>query len=214
MSEQENIATREKILNAAEDIFLEKGKDGARMQMIADKADVNKAMLFYYFTNKDLLYKEVLKSNFYEMLNQLGNIIVSEGKPDQKIEAFVEAYISFFRDHPDLPKLMLREIAAGGETVKQMIHELKQVIPFRMPNTIIEFVGSGIKEGQFRDVDPKQTIISIAGMSLIYFLGKPLIESILNLEDINEQEFIEQRKESIVDLLRYGILIRSENESH
>jgi AcrR family transcriptional regulator len=171
-------------------------------------------MLFYYFTNKDLLYKEVLKANFYQMLTQLGNIIISEGKPDQKIEAFVDAYITFFKEHPDLPKLMLREIAAGGETVKQMIRELKEVIPFRMPNAIIEFVDSGIKERQFRKVDPKQTLISIIGMSLMYFLGKPLIQAALDLEDVEEQKFIEQRKASIVDLLKYGILIRSENDSH
>lgn len=214
MSEQENLATRDKILNAAEDIFLEKGKDGASMRMIADKAGVNKAMLFYYFTNKDLLYKEVLKSNFYQMLTKLGNIIISEGEPSHKIEAFVDAYLIFFKEHPKLPKLMLREIAAGGETVKQMVHELKQMIPFHLPNTIIEFVETGIEDQQFRDVDPKQTIISIAGMSLIYFLGKPLIEAILDLEDIDEQEFIEQRKESIVDLLKHGILFRSQNDSH
>ena len=100
MKNNTDLSAREKILNAALDIFVAKGKEGARMQEIADHASVNKAMLFYYFTNKELLYKEVLRRNIIELVNQLKTIMVSEAESETKIENIVNAYINFFKNKP------------------------------------------------------------------------------------------------------------------
>ena len=58
MEQSEN--TREKIIKVAFQVFVEKGYDGARMQEIAEKAGVNKAMIYYYFNSKELLFEKII----------------------------------------------------------------------------------------------------------------------------------------------------------
>ena len=53
------MTTEEKIVKAAEEVFMEHGFDGARMQLIADKAEINKAMLHYYFRSKEVLFEKI-----------------------------------------------------------------------------------------------------------------------------------------------------------
>lgn len=212
MEETEKYATKQRVLFAAKEVFIEKGKDGARMQEIADRAGVNKAMLFYYYTNKDILYEEVLRTNILQIFNQIRKIIISEIDPHKKLEQFVNAYINFIGENRNLPKLIMREVASGGENIKKVIREIKQEMSPAIPSSFISMIEKSIEKRQFRNVDPKQTLISIIGMCLIYFIGKPLIEVVLELEDINEKQFLEERKKSIVELLEHGILTRSKDD--
>ena len=213
MIEKDKTTTKGKILSAAQELFIEKGKDGARMQEIADRAGVNKALLFYYYTNKDILYNEVLRTNISQIFIQIRKIIISEIDPKKKLEQFVNAYINFITENPDLPKIILREVASGGENIKQVIMEIKQQANIDIPSTFISMISECIENKQFRKVDPQQAIINIIGMCLIYFVGKPLIETVFELQHINEKQFLEERKKSIIDLLEHGILARSEDVS-
>lgn len=208
MIEGEKIATRDKILLAAKEVFIEKGKDGARMQEIADRAGVNKAMLFYYYTNKDLLYKEILKTNISQIFIHVQKIFISEIDPKKKIEQVVSAYFNFISENRDLPKLILREIASGGDNIKEVIMDIKKNVPFDIPHNIIAMINESIKKNQFRKIDPQQTVISIVGMCLIYFIGKPILDAIFELEDDKEKQFLTKRKKSIIDLLENGILFK------
>ncbi len=63
--------TKAKIISAAIEVFAVKGKHGARMEEIAEKANVNKALLYYYYTSKDLLFKEVLKNIIHTISKSL-----------------------------------------------------------------------------------------------------------------------------------------------
>ena len=102
--------TKEKIIQAAHDVFILKGMDGARMQEIADEAGINKALLHYYFHSKEQLFKEV----FYGILSKLipGLILIfkGEGSLPDKIEAVVAEYDSFMFRNPFLPQFVIREI--------------------------------------------------------------------------------------------------------
>lgn len=211
MEEKQKVASREKIMLAAQEVFISKGKDGARMQEIADRAGVNKAMLFYYYTNKDLLYKEILRNNISQIFSMGKQIIISEIDPRKKLEHLVNAYINFLLNNQDLPKLILREVANGGENIKQVIREIKQQLALDIPSIFISMINESIEKKQFRKVDPKQTVMNIIGMCLIYFIGKPLIEVVLELEHIDEKKFLEERKKSIIELLEHGILARSKD---
>ena len=208
MSHEEKIAVKEKILEAACNVFVEKGKAGARMQEIADVAGVNKAMLFYYYTNKDLLYKEVLRQNVFTMITNIKNIMISEDEAEKKIENFVDIYTSFFQNNPQVAKLLLRELASDGHDLKQVISEIRhELVPF-LPGKFIELINNSIRNKQFNDVDPQQTIISIIGLSLVSFITRPILEAVLGLQNINEDAFIAKRKENILTILKHGLLAR------
>lgn len=83
-----DLTTEQKILEAARKIFLEKGLDGARMQDIADKAGINKAMLHYYFRSKDKLFEQIFLEVAGHFLPKIMAIFESERLCLKKLKPF------------------------------------------------------------------------------------------------------------------------------
>jgi len=208
MTQTEYQETKEKILAAAIQVFSERGKQGARMQEIADLAKVNKAMLFYYFTNKDSLYSEVLKHIMTQILKNINKVTLSGDRSEIKIEKIVNTYIDFIKKNQEIPRLITSEMSTGAETLKTIILELKESDSFNLPLNFIKMFQEGIKSGSFRGMDPAQTIISIIGISIFYFIAKPIIHSMLNVQEEDQDKFLKIREKHIIDLLQNGILVR------
>jgi AcrR family transcriptional regulator len=85
--------SKKKILPSAKKVFLEKGTTGARMQDIADEAGINKAILHYYFRNKEKLFDVIFKQSSALFFPKISGIIQSEISLFEKIEKFCTAYI-------------------------------------------------------------------------------------------------------------------------
>ncbi len=105
--------TQEQILEAAKHIFQSKGMDGARMQEIADKAWINKAMLhyyyyyyyYYYYRSKQFLFEAVFKNAFSLLAPQLNAILNDDSSIEEKVRNFTADYITFIVKHSYLPNL-------------------------------------------------------------------------------------------------------------
>src|SRR5262245_16628965 len=104
----------ERILAAAAVEFAARGYAGARVDRIAARARVNKAMLYYHFGSKRQLYRELLRSTFAQVAERLRIVASSEGAPADMVDATVEAIADMGRQKPFFPAIMLREIAEGG----------------------------------------------------------------------------------------------------
>ena len=102
--------TETEILIAAKEIFQQKGMAGARMQEIADKAKINKALLHYYFRSKQLLFEAVFKSAFSLLAPQLNKVLNDDSDLFEKIKRFTESYVSFVIKHPYLPNFVIQEL--------------------------------------------------------------------------------------------------------
>ena len=85
--------TEAKILAAANKIFMQKGFAAARMQEVADEANINKALLHYYFRSKDKLFQAVLITALQNVFESIGRIFESDAPFFEKIEQFVDFYI-------------------------------------------------------------------------------------------------------------------------
>ena len=103
--------TEERILKAARTVFIEKGYYGARMQEIADKAEINKAMLHYYFRDKEKLFYRIFEKVFQEFFPMITDIIDSEKKIEYKIREICNNYVSLFQKNPYIPLFILSEIS-------------------------------------------------------------------------------------------------------
>ena len=107
--------TKEKIISAAIEVFAEKGKHGARMEQIAAKAKVNKAMLYYYFSSKDNLFYEVLKSiiqNIFQHMSSTFNLfIIYDESPIDKLKRIVNAQFEVFSQNSNFAKILLLALA-------------------------------------------------------------------------------------------------------
>src|SRR5437016_6221658 len=104
----------EQILGAAALEFAERGYAGARVDRIARRAGVNKAMLYYHFGSKRALYRALLRQVFSRAAERLQPIAAAAGPADAKIDAVIATMAGFIADHAFFPAIMMREVAEGG----------------------------------------------------------------------------------------------------
>lgn len=201
--------SKQNILNAAIKIIAKKGKHGIRMEEVAQEANINRAMVYYYFATKDNLYFEVLKTIFYNLFQDSSNDIdedISSGKSHEEIISnFIRnSFIKRLNNNPDYTRIVIDALANGVDDIPRALELIATTSNLEPTSGIINIIRDGIKKGIFRDVDPHQTVISLTGMVLIYFLS-PSIMKIFDVKVDNEEEFVNNRLNSIVDLIMNGI---------
>lgn len=205
---QQEADTKQRILGAATQIFAAKGKDGARIQEIADIAKANKAMIYYYYTNKDNLYEEVLDAAIGEMLREMAHVTSAEADPEEKVKLIIDAYADLFIHRQYLFQLLLREIIGEGKTLKKTVLRYKDVFDQQPEIFPAQIIQQGVDAGIFRSLDAQHTLTSIMGMTIIYAIGRPIIDIMLGVEASELTYFLEERRRHITDLLLNGLLVK------
>lgn len=205
----ENETTREKIKLAALEVFVDKGYDGARMQEIADRAGANKAMIHYYFTSKDALFEAIIKETFEELLELLDEMWhIDNSKPEELIPKIVHTHFQFISEHPNLPRIIIRELNSGNPIAEKVLTELFEKLRSSKLDDAVEIIKSGIELKNLRDVHPQQTLWNIVALNIFYFAFKTFIKAAWPEDLKNEKQLLQQREQSIIDLLLYGLLPR------
>lgn len=190
MNNKKDATSESLILNAAKSIFIKKGMDGARMQEIADEAGINKALLHYYFRNKQQLFDAVFMNAFALLAPQLNSILNDDSSIEEKIIKFTSNYISFMSKHPYLPSFVIQEINRNPE----FIMHLKEKPEFPNTEKFKLQVENEVKNGVLNPVDAEQLFINIISMCIFPFMGKPLIKVFLDAEDAHFNKLMENRK--------------------
>jgi AcrR family transcriptional regulator len=165
-------APRERILDAASAVFAEHGFAGARVDEIAARAGVNKAMLYYHIGDKTALYTAVLMRNFDRIDEILSTALATSQDPRQRLELFISAITEMTTRYPDHPRIILREIASGAANLPPVaLARMLEVI------TVVRGVLSeGTANGQFRALEPVLTHLTIIGSVLFLNTTAPLRE--------------------------------------
>jgi TetR/AcrR family transcriptional regulator len=204
------MGSKEKILEAAIEVFAEKGRFGARMEGIASRAGVNKAMLYYYYTSRDNLYREVLRSilagNFKRIFAPLRRSSYRKADPAEEVRRLSKAYFRVFSRNPSHTRILIEALAGEPSVIREIVHQLKAEPDIVDPDLVLRILREGVARGDFRNIEPRQIVISLIGMNLIYFLAGPVAEVLLDLDADEAASFRKGRKESIVELLLYGIM--------
>src|SRR5436309_13642486 len=104
----------DRILAVAAFEFAERGFAGARVDRIARRARVNKAMLYYHFKSKAQLYRTLLRRMFTLAAARLQTIAQSDAPPARKLDRVIAELAALIEEHSSFPKIMLREVAEGG----------------------------------------------------------------------------------------------------
>lgn len=198
------MTTEEKIILAARSIFREKGKDGARMQEIADQAGINKAMLHYYFRSKEALFDQVFQNEFKEVLHQLLTTINDQTDFRTFINAFIKSYLHNIAPRRNVIRFVLWEADKKKDQFMIYLSESFQAHGFD-ENPIIRRITSAIEKGEIRACDPINLVLSILGMSIFPFMAAPILERIFNGLDLSDQAFIEQRTDELTALIWNGV---------
>jgi TetR/AcrR family transcriptional regulator len=200
-----------RILEAAMELFAEKGKHGTRMEEVAARAGINKAMVYYYYTSKDYLYKEVLKSilqSVYSSIYCTLEKIPQDHNPISKVKNFLTAHFEAFSNQKIYTKIILDVHANEPEEFKNVFEAVTKKWEKNIPQEMLKIFEQGMAQKIFRDINYKHVMISIFGMNLIYYFGKSIAQALLQLEVDDEHTFLKERKESNIDLLLNGILTK------
>lgn len=193
--------TELQILDAAKFVFQSKGKDGARMQEIADRAGINKAMLHYYYRSKELLFEAVLKNSFSLLAPQLNAILNDDSFLEDKIRNFTRDYTAFMMSHPYLPNFIINELNRNED----FILNLRNSTGFPNLEKFKASVESEIEKGRINPVDANQLFVNILALNIFPFLGKPLVKALTKKDDKAYMAFVERRKTEVADFILSAI---------
>ncbi|MCZ4316448.1 TetR/AcrR family transcriptional regulator [Comamonadaceae bacterium G21597-S1] len=169
--------SRAAILAAARAEFAAHGLTGARVNTIASRAGVNKQLIYYYFGNKDGLYRSALETVYAEIRTQERSLNLGQMQPGAAMESLIGFSFDYLSQHPDFIGLLNHENAAGARHVRDSDAIRDTNSP--LIELIAQTLARGIKARVFRrGVDPVEFYISVAGMSYFFFSNRLTLSSI------------------------------------
>jgi len=194
-------STEEAILAAARKVFSSQGLQGARMQDIANDAGINKALLHYYFRSKEKLFEIVFREAFTKFSGNVNELLRSQVAFPLKIDNFIDNYISLLLENPYLPGFIIGEINSRPERLLEFITSRGiQVAAFQQQ------VAAEIEKGNIREIDWKQLFVSIIGLCVFPFIGKPIIKGLIfNNDSEAYQEFLLQRRQEVKRFVKLSL---------
>ncbi len=159
-------ASQRRILDAALKEFSDHGLAGARIDVIADRAQVSKPMIYTYFGDKNELYKAALRESYVQIRSGERKLDTAGMTPEEAIRELVRFTLQHFISKPWFISMLNTENMLGGDTIRE-IEDVAE-IQSNLVNSLSEILKRGADEGRFRnDVDPAEFYITIA--SLCYF---------------------------------------------
>lgn len=201
-SKRDAVKTQLKILQAAEQEFAQKGLAGARVDHIAEQADINKRMLYYYFGSKEALYIAVLERVYAQMRTAENQIDLDNLTPLEAIKKLVEFKFDYPREHPHLIKLL------GGENMLDAEY-LRRCTDLKAANRSVMSRLSGIlkageADGSLRPgIDPLHLYVTMSGVSYFYVGNAPSLSVAFGRDLMAPKELKRRRAHAIDVILRY-----------
>jgi AcrR family transcriptional regulator len=205
MTEQDH-STEEKIFDAAQKVFVEKGFNGARMEEIAKEAGINKSLLHYYYRTKEKLFGAIFGKVANLFIPRVVTFIESDAPLFEKIEYFIEVYIDMILKNPYIPNFIISEINRNPEHVGNMLAEATGVLKHNAFDKFAQLIEKEVANGTIKPIKAEQLIVNIIGLCIFPFVARPIIQTIVFKNDKKEyQEFLKSRKKEVFSFVMNSI---------
>jgi len=185
--------TERKILEAADKVFMKKGRLGASMQDIADEAGINRTLLHYYFRNKEKLFDTIFAKILARIFPALVDAFASDRSFIEKVQVFVDTYTDFLLDNPYLPVFVFQEISLNPDRLAGIIQQtgLDSKMALETLSKELESVGMA-------DMDPRHIFANLLGMVIFPFIGRALFQKVAFDDDtLAYEKFLVERKQHV-----------------
>lgn len=163
------ISSRDRLLAAAAEEFAARGFDGAKVDRIATRARLNKAMLYYHFRDKAAIYRDILA----ELFTSLAAAVTADrvaGTPEDRLIRFIRTVAAETADRPHFPAIWLREMAEGGRHLDgKIVAQLARIL-----ETLAAVLADGVAAGVFVPAHPLVTQMGIVAPLLLYSVSAPV----------------------------------------
>lgn len=201
-------STKQKILKAAQKVFVEEGLKGARMQKIADMAGVNKAMLHYYFKSKDNLFKKVFESVAPIMFTRILQVLNRDVDLFTKIEQLVDNYLTLLNHNKNIPILIITEINRQPDEFSEIFVNSIQSVGIEPVKILQEDIDRELEKGRIRKITAQELIINTISLCVFPIAGRNIFKKItFENSDKKLDKFLKNRKKTVSDFIINSIKI-------
>jgi TetR/AcrR family transcriptional regulator len=198
----QSVHTRATILAAAERVFAESGLAGARTEVIAAEAGVNKALLYYYFTSKERLYYAVLEDHLEEFNRQALALLEGPGPAQEILLRYVSLQFDVISARHRHAVLFQQFLCAGSKASQSLVR--KYITP--RSRAFERLLERGMRSKEFRRVDPLHTAVSIGALVVFYFSAEPVLRLLGHADPYGEAN-LKRRKQQVLDFIRHALFL-------
>ena len=198
--------TKAAILKAALEEFAHEGVTGARTDEIAHRAGVNKALIYYYFKDKEGLYAAALEQVFSGLHEKVTSVLQrADLPPRERLLLYAQTHFDYIASSPVYPRLVQREfMRSAGRALTPAASRIMERHGKPLYSRLEKLIDEGIESGDFRKVDPRQTVTSILGTIVFYFISMPA-QQFMHGGDPTTPERIAARRSAVLDFISAAI---------
>ena len=202
--------TRAAILDAARHEFAREGLAGARTDPNARAAGVNKALIYYYFHDKEALYAAVLDRVFTGLQTKIHSALDRPGSPRERLLAYAGAHFDYIAGNLEYPRLMSRELmrarfekaGPAQKNIRRLVTTYFQPV-FRRVSGVID---EGIASGDFRRVHPMHFLLTIVASIVFYFISTPVLQAVTGIDPLTPERLAERRA-AVLDFVSAALFV-------
>lgn len=201
-------SSRTAILNAALDVFSREGAAGARTEEIARVAGVNKALLYYYFKDKDALLGAVLEQVMGQAMPRLMAAMDAAVTPREQLLAYINLHFDSIAAKPHISRLIqyeiLRAAEGGGGHMPLIAERFNRPLSLR----IEQILQQGMDSGEFIAGNARQVMLSVLGLIVFYFMTAPVFHLVTGIDPYAPARLAE-RKSAVIDFVSHALFVSS-----
>jgi len=203
--------SRAAILQAAVREFSREGVAGARTDAIARTARVNKALLYYYFKDKEALYSAVLDQVFGGLAQFVQEVLARDLPPREKILAYAGAHFDYIASHPLYPRIVQSEMMQAGRGSSRHLERIVKRYFRPLFEKLSDVLREGHAAGEFRQVSPFHFIPSMISVIVFYFTSAPVMR-VMTGQDPMAPALIAQRRAAVLDFISAALFAQRKEE--
>lgn len=195
----------ERILDAADAVFGEVGFDAANVRTIAERAEVNKALVFYYYGSKEALFERVLERYYRAHQAALEGAIDPVRPVASQLHALIDAYLDFIDEHRQFPRLVQGMVASGGPQTELIRHSLEPLFVWTV-RAIGELAPNA------GPLAARQFFVTFSGAVINYFTYSAVLEPIWGSDPLSDEAIADRRAHLhwLVDVVVAGLVAVSD----
>jgi AcrR family transcriptional regulator len=185
--------TEDIILESARKVFVELGPVRARMQDIAEEADITQSLLHYYFRKRDDLYRAVFEEELKRFVPEQVDMLMSDRPLFKKLETFARGVIGFHGDNPHLAAFVAFETHYN----EQHRERLEETFADLDLSVMQEQIDARVEAGEMTPIDARHLLTNVLSMCLLPFVTAPIFRTMYGMDETAYQGFLDERREHV-----------------
>lgn len=196
--------TRAALLRSGRAVFARRGFDGASVRDITREAGTNLGAITYHFGTKRALYEQVLTTGLTPIVESVGAVASGRGSPLERLQRVVDVFFEHMGANPELPRLLLQEVAAGKQPPAAVVRILQ-----RNASYVVGILGDGWADGTLRRSNPMLSALSVVSQPVFMTVMAPLLREVGGV-DLADPATRRMAAEHVKTFVRTGLAVRQE----